>query len=82
VNATLKEIRIPLLIDAGLLLFILVQVGIGWQRLGHLENQVNSMVNRGERLARIETKVDRAQADIDRILIRLDRKNGSGRKTD
>jgi hypothetical protein len=68
------SVRIPLYIDAALLLLIVFQGGVVWQKVTELTEAVDKIqldqrtgtlpAVAVDRLARIETKLDRVTADV------------------
>lgn len=69
-----KSVRIPLYVDAALLLLIVFQGGAVWQKVNELTDIVEKLQAEQrnpqlrpdtiDRLARIETKLDRVTADV------------------
>lgn len=69
-----RSVRIPLYIDAALLLLIVFQGGVVWQKINELAGTVERIqldqrtaplpAVAVDRLARIETKLDRVTADV------------------
>lgn len=68
------SVRIPLYIDAALLLLIVFQGGVVWEQVAKLKKAVEQLQTDQrngplpavavDRLARIETKLDRVTADV------------------
>ena len=66
-------------IDGFMILSLIFAAGIGWQKLGQLEDQVSRLViqdasrsGASERLARIETTLEMVRRDVDRLNRKLD----------
>jgi len=66
---TTKELKIPLLIDAGLALLIVFSAGMGWANLAALADDVKELKAKElpERVVRIETQVDTLVMTSERI---------------